>query len=239
MNDSQAKTVLITGAAGSLGAALTQGCVDEGCNTIMLDCDQRGLEQVYDRVAGKGGAEPVLFPLDLATAGPEQYEAMVDAIADQFGSLDALVHCAVKFESLTPLEHFPPSEWLMHIQVNLNAAWLLSVHCLPLLRAADAGRLCFMLEDLQKVQGALWGPYGVSKHGLKALASQFAAELKNTPVQVLAFDPGPIRSPLRSRAYHAEGPGAQPQPDAAAGQIIDYLLGRRKSDDYFIELKPG
>ena len=236
MTDSQTKTVLITGAAGSLGSALTRLCLEAGFNTIMLDSDRKGLEKIFDSVAGQGGAEPTLFPLDLASAGPEHYESMTDAIAEEFGGLDALVHCAARFEGLTPLEHIPPPDWLMHIQVNLNAAWLLSVHCLPLLRESDSGRLCFLLEDLQKVQGAYWGPYGVSKHGLMALASQFAAELKSSPVQVLAFDPGPMSSPLRSRAYHAEHPEAQPKPEAAAKQIVDYLLGRRETEDYFIEL---
>ena len=230
------KTILLTGAAGGLGSALSQISVQEGFNTVMLDCDLAGLEQVYDRITESGSPEPVLFPLDLATAGAEQFEAMTDAIEAEFGGLDAVVHCAAKFEGLTPLEHVSPPDWLAHMQVNLNAAWLLSVHCLPMLRQADAGCLYFMLEDLPKVEGAFWGVYGVGKHALSALVNQFSAELKTSSVQVLGISPGPMNSALRSCAYHSEPPDTQASPTVAAEQIMRYLQGKHVPEDVIIEL---
>jgi len=231
------KTILVTGAAGSLGSALSLVSVQEGFDTVMLDSDQRGLEWAYDRIINEGLPEPVLYPADLATAGTEQFETMTGAIEQQFGGLDAVVHCAARFEGLTPLEHISPPDWLAHMQINLNAAWLLSTHCLPLLKASDDGRLYFLLEDLQKVDGAFWGPYGVSKHALRALVSQFSAELKSSRVQVLGINPGPMSSPLRSRAYLSEHPAAQAPPEAAAKQILEYLSGRRDPSGSFIELE--
>ena len=231
------KTILVTGAAGSLGSALSLASAQAGYNTVMLDIDQAGLEQAYDRIVDSGLAEPALFPLDLASAGPEQFEAMTDAIEAEFGGLDAVVHCAAKFEGLTPLEHVSPPDWLGHMQVNLNAAWLLSTHCLPLLRQAEAGRLYFLLEDLPKVQGAFWGAYGVSKHALRALVSQLHAELKSSSVQVLGINPGPMSTPLRSRAYHSEPPDAQANPSVAAGLIMQYLDGKREAEAEVITLQ--
>ncbi|NNJ65484.1 MAG: SDR family NAD(P)-dependent oxidoreductase [Xanthomonadales bacterium] len=229
------KTVLVTGAAGSLGGALARHCAAAGFHTVMLDSDRRALETAFDAMVDDGLAEPTLMPLDLATAGPEQFDEMSEAIGAQFGGLDALVHCAARFDGLTPLEHVAPPDWLANIQVNLNAAWLLSVHCLPLLRAAPSGRLIFLLEDLDKVGGAYWGPYGVSKHALKALAGQFAAELRKSSVRVLAVNPGPMRSPLRSRAYHSEPPDAQPAPDEAARRIVDLLQGEPEPESVVMD----
>ena len=73
--------------------------------------------------------------------------------------------------------------------MNLNAAWLLTALCLPALRMSGVGRLYFLLEDLRKVGGPLWGPYGVSKHALRALVGQLAAECQGSGIQVLGINP--------------------------------------------------
>ena len=229
-------TVLVTGAAGSLGAALSLLSIREGFNTIMLDSDRRGLEAVSDQAGDAGLPEPILHPLDLATAGTEEFEELTEAIAAEFGVLDGVVHCAARFTGLTPLEHVSPPEWLLHMQVNLNAPWLLSVHCLPLLRASRAGRLYFVLEDLDVVGGPLWGPYGVSKHALRSMAGQFAEECESSGIQVLGINTGPFRSPLRSEAFIAENPASLPPPDKAARKIMELLKGERRASGVFVDL---
>ena len=230
------KTIIVTGAAGGLGSAVSLVCAREGWNTIMLDNDQRGLEEEYDRITKAGLPDPLLHPLDLCGAGPEHFDELLNGIMDEFGGLDAVVHCAARFEGLTPLEQVSPPEWLMQIQVNLNAAWLLSAQSLPLLRNSGAGCLYFMLEDLPKVEGAFWGAYGVSKHALKALINQFDAECRSQGVQVLGINPGPLRSALRSRAYHAENPAEQPDPQALAEHIMKLLNGEIEPESIFVDL---
>jgi NAD(P)-dependent dehydrogenase (short-subunit alcohol dehydrogenase family) len=233
-------TVLITGGAGSLGSALALCCARAGYETALLDSDRRGLEALSDRLAERGLAEPLLHPLDLSTAGPDEFQATLDAIERECGGVDALVHCAVRFQGLTPLEHIQPQEWLLQLQVNLNAAWLLSALCLPRLRKSGAGRLYFMLEDLQQVGGAQWGAYGVSKHALRAMVGQLAVECQGSGVQVLGINPGPMRSPLRSRAYLAEHPAAQPEPAVVAERIMEFLSGRRQPSGVYVNLAmPG
>ncbi len=229
-------TVIVTGAAGSLGAALSLRAAENGCNVVMLDCNRKGLEVAYDRIMEAGFTEPALYPLDLAGAGPDDYQDLLSSIADEFGGLDALIHCAARFEGLTPLEQFDPSEWLMQMQVNLNSAWLLSALALPMLRESGAGRLYFILEDLARVEGAYWGAYGVAKHALRALVSQLAAENRSSGLQVLGFNPGPLRSAMRSKAFHSENPATQPDPDAAAGRIISLLNGSESPGGIFVDL---
>ena len=218
-----AKTIIITGAAGGLGAALSRECLKAGFNTVMLDKDRRGLEKAWDEMTANEVAEPALYPLDLLGAGPEHFEELLEKVSGEFGGLDALVHCAARFDGLTPLEQFPPPEWLATIQVNLNAAWLLSAQSLPLLRKSAAGSLYFMLEDLPRMGRAFWGAYGVSKHALAALVSQFAAECHSSGVQVLGINPGVMRTAIRARSYHAENPQLQPTPEAAARKILGFL----------------
>ena len=233
------ETILITGAAGALGSALAAACAESGFNIVLLDSDRRGLDEAYDHITVGGFTGAALYPMDLAKVGPEHIDELVSTIESEFGGLDGVVHCAARFEGLTPLDQVPPQEWLLHMQVNLNAPWLLSVACLPLLRKSQRGRVYFILENLERVRRAYWGPYGVAKHALAAMVDQFATEQRSSGIQILGIDPGAMRSALRSRAYHAEDPSAQPDPALAAGRIMSYLSGQVESEAAFIELFPG
>ena len=237
MNDKlKNRTVLITGAAGGLGAELSFLCADAGCNTVMLDIDSKGLESAYDFITGKGLPEPALYPIDLAVATPDHFAEMVAALESEFGGLDGLIHCAARFDALRPLEQVSPPEWLHQMQVNLNACWLLSAACLPLLRKSTAGSLYFLLEDMDRMAGAYWGAYGVSKHALKALTAQFAAECTSSGIQVLGINPGPMRTALRASAYHGEDPATKPEPSQAAAGILKLLCRERIPETHFVDL---
>lgn len=229
-------TLLVTGAAGGLGSALCLAAAERGLSVIMLDRDQRGLERIYDRIVERGWPEPAMQITDLASMGPDEAQEITAAIESEFGGLDALVHCAARFDALTPLEHVPPQEWLQTIQVNLNAAWLLTAQCLPLLRNSSGGRLYFILEDLDRVAGALWGPYGISKHAVQAMVGQLAEECQTNRVQVLGINPGPMQSPLRSRAFLAENPTVLPAPSHSAGLIVELLLGELEHSGLYVDL---
>ena len=231
------KTIILTGAAGALGSKLARACAINQWNVVLVDVDRRGLERVYDEILEDGALEPTLHPLDLASAGTEQFATMVEAVANEFGGLDALVHCAARFEALMPSDHIAPPEWLTSLQVNLNAAWLLSVSCLELLRDSERGRLYFLLDNLERVGSAFWGPYGVSKHALRSLVGQLSMELRKTNVQVLGINPGPFQSPLRARAYLGEHISEQPPPAAAAERIMQYLEGRAEPAGCFVEFE--
>ena len=232
----QSKTVIVTGAAGGLGSALSAEAVNSGWNVVMLDKDQKGLDSAFDNIEEDAPGNPVLYPMDLAGATPEQVEALFDAALQEFGGVHALVHCAARFEHLTPLEQFDPAEWLMHMQVNLNAAWLLSAMSLPLMRDSGGGKVVFLLEDLAKVAGPLWGAYGVSKQALQALTKSLAIECEASGVEVRGVNPGPLRSALRSRAYHSENPEEQPDPRSAATEIVSFLDGREDWPEVFVDL---
>lgn len=229
---------IVTGAAGSLGTELSVQLAGQGWSVVMLDKNRRGLEQAYDRIGEGASGSAVLHPMDLSEATPESFEQLLESVKGELGGLDALVHCAAHFESLTPAEHIQPQEWLLSLQVNLNAAWLLSALALPLLRESRAGRLIYLIEDMEKVGGALWGAYGVSKHALLALAGQLAAECDTDSLQVRAVNPGPMSSPIRSRVYHSENPSEVPSAEGAASRIVAYLEGEESWSQVLVDLTP-
>ena len=161
------------------------------------------LNRLYDALA-KEGPEPLLYPLDLEGASPDDYAELASRIGSELGRLDGVLHCAAEFRGLTPLAHTDPAAFARAIHVNLTAPWWLTQACLPLLSKAGDAAVVFALADLQLARQAFWGGYGVAQHGLAALVGMLHAELANGPVRVSALQPGPMRTGLRAQAFVEE-----------------------------------
>lgn len=220
------KTALVTGAAGALGAALIEQLMQADWDCIAVDRNRRGLEQLHDRLASSGQA-PLVVPLDLAGAGPQQFGELAGSLADQFGRLDALVHAAAEFKALTPLEHHPADDWMKTLQAGLTGPFLLSQSLLPLMRQTAGSRMVWVADDPDARSKAYWGAYGVAQSGRVALARIMAAECRRDGPEILEIDPGPFYSPLRSKAWPVENPEDLPTPEEAAGKVMAALAVSR------------
>lgn len=196
----EGRVVLISGAQGGLGSASAIACAEAGATLVLLGRKLPKLNRLYDAVT-QVGPEPLLYPLDLEGASPDDFAELVDRLHAELGRLDGVLHCAAEFRGLTPLEHTDPAAFARALHVNLTAPWWLSQACLPLLRQAEDAALVFALDDPARVGQAYWGGYGVAQHGLASLVTMLAAEMQGTPVRVSALQPGPMRTGLRSRAY--------------------------------------
>ncbi|MGE8281167.1 MAG: SDR family NAD(P)-dependent oxidoreductase, partial [Stenotrophomonas sp.] len=166
--DLAGRVILIAGAAGGLGAAATRACTAAGATVVMLGRKVAKLNRVYDSAAPLG-AEPLLYPLDLEGAGPDDYVALAERLQDELGRLDGVLHCAADFAGLTPFALGDPAAFARAIHVNLTARAWLTQACLPLLRQRDDAAVVFALDDPQRVGQAYWGVYGVAQYGLRGL----------------------------------------------------------------------
>ena len=216
------RVILVTGAHGGLGSAAARACAAAGASVVLLGRRVPRLNRVYDAVAGVG-PEPLLYPLDLEGAGPDDYAELATRIHDATGRLDGVLHCAAEFRGLTPLEHQGPAAFARALHVNLTAPWWLLQACLPLLRQAPDPAVVLTVDDPARVGQAYWGGYGVAQHGLHALVAMLAAELANDPVRVCALQPGPMRTPLRARAYADDVAGNLRDPEAYAARCVTLL----------------
>ena len=196
------RVVLIAGAAGGLGSAAAVACAKAGASTVLLGRKVAPLNRVYDAIKAVG-PEPMLYPLDLEGAGPDDYDQLAEALDGEFGRLDGLLHCAAEFKGLTPLLHTDPADFARAIHVDLTARWWLTQACLPLLAKSDAGAVVFALDDVTRDggEGAFWGGYGLAQAGQATLVSMLQAELGERGPRVSGFRPGPMRTALRGKAY--------------------------------------
>lgn len=217
-----ARVVLVTGAHGGLGSAAAMACARAGATVVLLGRKVPKLNRVHDAVVAQGGPAPLLYPMDLEGASPDDHLELARRIGDEFGRLDGLLHCAASFTGLTPFEQTDPAALARAIHVNLTAPLWLTQACLPLLRRAADGAVVFVVDDPQRVGRAFWGGYGLAHLGLDRLVPMLQAELGNG-VRVAGLRPGPMRTTLRARAYVEEDDVLARDPALYAGACVALL----------------
>ena len=216
------RVVLVAGAHGGLGSAASLACARAGATVVLLGRKVPKLNRLYDALAAEG-PEPLLYPLDLEGASPDDYAEMAERVETELGRLDGVLHCAAEFRGLTPLLQTDPAAFARALHVNLTARWWLSQACLPLMAKAPDASLVFTVDDLARVGQAYWGGYGLAQHGLSALVGMLHAELRNSNVRVSGLQPGPMRTPMRSKAYVEENDRLARDPIAYAGACVTLL----------------
>lgn len=217
------RVVLVTGATGGLGRASALACADAGATVVLCGRKVRPLEVVYDEIVERGGAQPAIFPIDLAGANPDDYTMLADAVGTQLGRLDGIIHAAVHFAGLTPVTMEDDDKWLRDLHVNVTAPLWLTRACMPLLQAADDSAVVFVLDDPQRMASAHWAGYGVSKAALQQMVSILHDENDDGVLRVHCLLPAPMRTALRRLAWFGENLTRHPMPDASAAAAV-YLL---------------
>lgn len=217
--------ILITGAGGGLGSTAALALAKQGAQIILLDKSIPKLEAVYDVIKAANVHEPVMYPFDLAGANENEYQELADRIEKKYGSLQGVLHSAVEFSGFTPLASQGTKDWGHTLNVNLNAAFLLSRVLLPVLQKSQAASVVFTSDSSARTAPAYSGAYGVSKVALEGLARILAEELESSnKIRVNTFIPGPVDSPLRKRAYPAEDKSKLPTMESLAAAYL-YLFG--------------
>lgn len=218
------RIILITGATDGIGKALAVAAARYGATVIAHGRNAKKLEATDDAIKAATGQRGALLPLDFEKAGPDDYAAMADAIEQNFGRLDGLVHNAAMPAERAPIEHHDVPKWLRAMHVNTNAPFILTRYCLPLLKKSNDASIVFSSCDIAAQARAHWGSYLVSKWANEGMMHMLADELSNTKIRVNSVNPGPVATKIRMQAFPAEDRSKLAKPDDVVNSYL-YLLG--------------
>jgi NAD(P)-dependent dehydrogenase (short-subunit alcohol dehydrogenase family) len=111
------------------------------------------------------------------------------------------------------------------MHVNVNAPFILTRYCLPLLRKSKDASILFTSTGVVPRPRAYWGAYLPSKWASEGLMRMLADELENDRIRVNSVNPGAVRTAMRLQAY----PGEDRNKLKVAADIVGpylYLLGK-------------
>jgi NAD(P)-dependent dehydrogenase (short-subunit alcohol dehydrogenase family) len=232
------RRILITGATGGLGRALSLACAKAGATVILCGRNTAKLERLYDEIAAAGAPQPAMAVLDLATATAAEYDGLARIIAQEFGSLDGLVHGAALLGDCIPLEQYDVPTWCRVLHVNLTAPLILTQVLLPNLRASADASVVFVSSGVVTNLRPFWGAYAVTKCALETVRGLFSQELERlTNVRLNSLNPGRMRTAMRAAAYPGENPNTLPEPASVTGAFV-YLLSAASAGvrDSYVEV---
>jgi 3alpha(or 20beta)-hydroxysteroid dehydrogenase len=188
------RVALVTGAARGQGAAIAQRLRADGFAVVAADSQTDDLEAwVLDR----RDAKLIAVPLDVTSA--DQWDAAVDAAAECFGAVTALVNnagvlhrAALADETADGFER----AW----RVNCLGPFLGIRAALPRLREAPGAAIVNTCSTGAIRPFPHHAAYGASKWALRGLTQITAAELAPEGIRVNAVFPGPIETPMLDQA---------------------------------------
>lgn len=215
------RIALVTGATRGIGAAAALELAKAGAHVVAIGRTEGALEELDDAIRGVG-ASATLVPLDITDY--DAIDRLGGALYERYGRLDVFVGNAGILGPLTPVGHVDPKDFDQALSVNLTANYRFVRSLDPLLRLSPAGRAVFVTSGAAYKARAYWGPYAVTKAALEVLARTWAAETATGNLKVNLFNPGPIRTRMRAKAFPGEDPQTLETPEAAAAAILPLCL---------------
>ncbi|MBY3359317.1 MULTISPECIES: SDR family oxidoreductase [Rhizobium] len=189
------KTVLITGALGTIGRSLVERYGQEGARVIASDLP--GAENADETVRGLA-QEARYFGADLNQLS--DLESAVTKLADDVGGIDILVNNAA-FVVNKPHEEFSIEEYEEEVRVNSTAAFVLARACSKHMKQKMYGKIINLTSLTLNGNWEGFVPYVASKGAMFGLVKSMARELGKYNITVNGISPGAVVSDAEWRHF--------------------------------------
>ena len=188
--ETDGKTVVITGAAGGIGAAVSRRFAAAGATLVLGDLNAVALEEL----AGELAALTTVHAQTCDVSVPAECENLTTAAAEETGRLDVLVNTAGVWTE-GPSEHTTEAEWDKVLGVNLKGTFFCCRHAIPHLRKTE-GCIVNLSSDAGVVGTPETAVYTASKGGVSLLTKSLALELAPDLVRCVAVCPADVMTPM-------------------------------------------
>jgi NAD(P)-dependent dehydrogenase (short-subunit alcohol dehydrogenase family) len=211
MSQTPARTALVTGGTGGLGAAVTRELLESGWRVVVPWVDERELGRVerHER-------------LELVQADCMDHAQVAAAIQTAGEGLRAAVNLIGGFAAAGRVHETPVEAFESQLRLNLRATYLVCAAAVPvLLRAGGGAVVCVSSRAaLRPFAGA--AGYITAKAAVLAFVDALDAEYRQDGIRANAIIPSVIDTPANRAAMPGADPSKWVRPEEIA-RVIGYL----------------
>lgn len=216
------KVIVITGAGSGIGRALSLEFLKKGAYVAGVDLNAEALAETK-KISGMNEEKFKTYTIDITDK--TKVDALPLAVTEHFGKVDGLINNAGIIQRFVRVQELSDREIQKVFEVNFFSTLHLIRSFLPhFLKRQES-----LIANVSSMGGFLPVPgqtiYGASKAAVKLLTEGLYAELRNTPVKVVAIFPGAIATNIAENSglgkpENAENSEFKPLEASKAAAII-------------------
>ena len=219
------QAAIVTGAGGSIGAAICQRLASAGVNLVLVDLDAEAAERSAAAVRELGAQAAVVLG---DVCDPQLSQRALQQAREQFGRLDILVNNAGMGSEMVPLWEVQIDTWKRDLDLNLTSQFLMCHTVVPHMIEAGYGRIVNVASAAGMEGHPLSGAYAAAKAGVIAMTKTLGKELATKGVIVNAVAPALIESRMLNSEWF--------DPELKAHLLSRIPMGRAGRPDEVAEM---
>ncbi|TMC76973.1 MAG: SDR family oxidoreductase [Chloroflexi bacterium] len=189
----EGKGVIVTGASGGIGRAVTRAFDTTGARVMAVDLDQAKLDEL---VAGLTGRGHIGVAADLRVIS--SHDGLVERARRELGNLYVLANLAAVLRRRSSLDEITEDDWDLQHDVNLKSAFFLCRAAGRAMVAQGRGGRIITFASQAWWTGGFGGSvvYAASKGGIVSMTRGLARTLGPHHITVNAVSPGQVNTPM-------------------------------------------
>ncbi|MFN2235230.1 MAG: SDR family NAD(P)-dependent oxidoreductase [Anaerolineales bacterium] len=189
------RVALVTGGNRGLGKAIAQALAEAGARVALTSRDLNRAQTAAREINAATGQRCQGYGCDVTN--PQQVEAVVSQVVDDFGGLDILVNNA-GINIRGAIDQLSLEEFEQVQATNVTGVWLMCRAVAPHLKARGYGRVINMGSMLSVVSMPERTPYATSKGAVLQMTRTLALEWASLGITVNAILPGPFGTEMNT-----------------------------------------
>lgn len=219
--DLSGRVAVVTGGAGSIGAAIVRRLIDAGAMVGVLD---RALENVDVPSSSSSTPSGRMLPIVSDLTDSSSVDRAIQTVARELGPPSILVNSAGVLR-VAPMDQASDEIWLQSMDINVLGAMRATRSALPFLRTTESANVVNIGSVAATIGSPDGSPYSASKGAIISMTYAYAGELAPDGIRVNCVSPGWVEG-----GFTEEGrlSAADPEAFLASARSLHYLnrLGR-------------
>lgn len=189
----QGRTVIVTGGASGIGAALCEGFAAEGGNAVIADLNLEAAQALAESIVAAGGSA---LAVRVDVTDRAQVAAGIAQAVERFGRLDAYFNNA---GMNSPMKYLDVTESNFDLIMKVNVLSVLigaQEAAKQFIAQGDGGKIVNTASIAGRTGFSSFAPYSAAKAAVISLTQSGARALAEHGITVNGFAPGVVETPL-------------------------------------------